>query len=76
MSFPFFLSLENPIESIDFLWKLVQEIYVEEKDLCISFQVMKLLEEESIEWTEEGNAGTILIPLDKVNPKTLSFTKK
>lgn len=75
MSFPFFLSLENPIESIDFLWKLVQEIYVEEKDSCISFQVMKLLEEESIEWTE-GNAGTILIPLDKVNPKTLSFTKK
>ncbi|ESR62566.1 hypothetical protein CICLE_v10014995mg [Citrus x clementina] len=39
-------------------------------------RVMKLLEEESIEWTEEGNAGTILIPLDKVNPKTLSFTKK
>lgn len=76
MSFPFFLSLENPIESIDFLRKLVQEIYVEEKDSCISFQVMKLLEEESIEWTEEGNAGTILIPLDKVNPKTLSFTKK
>lgn len=38
--------------------------------------VMKLLEKESIKWIEEGNAGKILIPLDKVNPKRLSFAKK
>ncbi|KAL5839574.1 hypothetical protein ACOSQ4_012182 [Xanthoceras sorbifolium] len=38
--------------------------------------VMKLLEKDSIEWIEEGNAGTILICLDKINPKILSFPKK
>ncbi|GKV00935.1 hypothetical protein SLEP1_g13541 [Rubroshorea leprosula] len=37
--------------------------------------VMKLLENESIGWTE-GNPGSILIHLDKINPKRLSFAKK
>lgn len=38
--------------------------------------VMKLLERGSIQWTEEGNAGVILIPLTNINPKLLSFAKK
>uniref|UniRef100_A0A2P2KUR0 DUF1771 domain-containing protein n=2 Tax=Rhizophora mucronata TaxID=61149 RepID=A0A2P2KUR0_RHIMU len=37
--------------------------------------IMKLLEKESIAWTEAGDAGTILIPLDTINPKSLSFSK-
>ncbi|GKV45822.1 hypothetical protein SLEP1_g52866 [Rubroshorea leprosula] len=37
--------------------------------------IMKLLEKESISWTE-GNPGSILIHLDKINPKRLSFAKK
>lgn len=37
--------------------------------------IMKLLEKESIEWTE-GDIGTILIQLDNINPKRLSFAKK
>jgi hypothetical protein len=36
---------------------------------------MKLLEKESIEWTE-GDIGTILIQLDNINPKRWSFAKK
>ncbi|XP_030971507.1 putative nuclear RNA export factor SDE5 isoform X3 [Quercus lobata] len=39
-------------------------------------QVLKLLERESIKWTEEGNAGVILIHLDNINRKQLSFVKK
>ncbi|XP_059436179.1 putative nuclear RNA export factor SDE5 [Corylus avellana] len=38
--------------------------------------VVKLLEKESIKWTEEGNAGTILIRMDNINKKRLSFVKK
>ncbi|XP_030543501.1 putative nuclear RNA export factor SDE5 isoform X2 [Rhodamnia argentea] len=38
--------------------------------------VMKLLAKESIQWTEEGNAGIILIPLTNIDPKLLSFAKK
>lgn len=37
---------------------------------------MKLLEKESIKWSEGGNAGTILIHLENINPKRLSFAKK
>ncbi|KAL5994494.1 hypothetical protein ACLOJK_024546 [Asimina triloba] len=36
--------------------------------------VLKLLEKESIKWTEEeGSPGTILIRLDEINPQNLSF---
>ncbi|GAB2301177.1 hypothetical protein Dimus_035212 [Dionaea muscipula] len=38
--------------------------------------VLKLLEKESIKWTEDGATGTILIRLDEINPKRLSFSKK
>lgn len=37
--------------------------------------IMKLLEKESIEWSE-GDVGTIRIQLDNINPKRLSFAKK
>lgn len=37
---------------------------------------MKLLEKESIEWTEEENGGFILIRLDTIDRKQLSFVKK
>jgi hypothetical protein len=39
-------------------------------------QIMKLLEKESINWTEGADVGTILIQLDNINPKRLSFAKK
>ncbi|KAI4296724.1 hypothetical protein L6164_036658 [Bauhinia variegata] len=38
--------------------------------------VMKLLEKESIQWSEGENAGTILIRLNSVERKRLSFIKK
>ncbi|XP_038881794.1 putative nuclear RNA export factor SDE5 [Benincasa hispida] len=38
--------------------------------------VMKLLEKESIEWTEEENGGSILIRLDTIDRKRLSFVKR
>lgn len=38
--------------------------------------VMKLLERESITWSEDENIGTISIRLDIVDPKSLSFAKK
>ncbi|KAJ6333546.1 hypothetical protein OIU77_009422 [Salix suchowensis] len=38
--------------------------------------IMKLLEKESIKWTEGTDAGTILIQLDNIDPKRLSFAKK
>ncbi|PON96068.1 silencing defective [Trema orientale] len=38
--------------------------------------VLKLLEKESIKWVEGENAGTILIRLDGINRKRLSFVKK
>ncbi|KAF6142037.1 hypothetical protein GIB67_038005 [Kingdonia uniflora] len=37
--------------------------------------VLKLLEKESIRWTEEGNGGTILINVEDINPQQLSFYK-
>ncbi|KAK6932553.1 protein of unknown function DUF1771 [Dillenia turbinata] len=39
-------------------------------------KILKLLEKESIKWTEAGNAGTILIRIDKINPKRLTFAPK
>ncbi|XP_058078083.1 putative nuclear RNA export factor SDE5 isoform X2 [Magnolia sinica] len=37
-------------------------------------RMVKFLEKESIKWTEEeGNPGTILIRVDEIDPKSLSF---
>ncbi|CAK9138223.1 unnamed protein product [Ilex paraguariensis] len=38
--------------------------------------IIKLLERESIKWTEEGNGRVIVIRVDKINPKHLSFAEK
>lgn len=38
-------------------------------------QVLKLLEQESIKWVEGETAGTILIRLDNIDRKRLSFFK-
>uniref|UniRef100_A0A6P4ATX7 putative nuclear RNA export factor SDE5 isoform X1 n=1 Tax=Ziziphus jujuba TaxID=326968 RepID=A0A6P4ATX7_ZIZJJ len=38
--------------------------------------IVKQLEKESIKWTEEVNGETMLIPLDVIDPKRLSFSKK
>ncbi|XVE51320.1 hypothetical protein DITRI_Ditri02bG0030600 [Diplodiscus trichospermus] len=38
--------------------------------------VMKLLEKESVSWSEGETFGVVLIQLDKINPKSLSFAKK
>lgn len=46
--------------------------------LCpgLLLQIIELLEKDSIEWTEEDNGQIIVIRVDKVNPKRLSFAKK
>ncbi|GMY31772.1 putative nuclear RNA export factor SDE5 [Fagus crenata] len=38
--------------------------------------ILKQLEKESIKWTEEGDGRTIMIRVDVINPKRLSFSKK
>lgn len=38
--------------------------------------VLKLLDRESIKWTEDEASGMISIRLDEINPKRLSFSKK
>ncbi|XP_074370288.1 putative nuclear RNA export factor SDE5 isoform X2 [Apium graveolens] len=39
-------------------------------------RIIELLEKDSIEWTEEDSGQIIVIRVDKVNPKRLSFAKK
>ncbi|CAK7327601.1 unnamed protein product [Dovyalis caffra] len=38
--------------------------------------IMKQLEKESIKWTDEENGQIILIQVDEIDPKHLSFSKK
>ncbi|KAL3508654.1 hypothetical protein ACH5RR_028055 [Cinchona calisaya] len=38
--------------------------------------IMKFLEREDIKWTEEGNGWIIVVQLDVIDPKKLSFAKK
>ncbi|XP_057544230.1 putative nuclear RNA export factor SDE5 isoform X2 [Amaranthus tricolor] len=38
--------------------------------------IFKLLDKEGISWIEDEKCGTILIRLDEINPKTLSFGRK
>ncbi|KAM7264345.1 hypothetical protein ACFE04_002028 [Oxalis oulophora] len=39
-------------------------------------RVMRFLENESIEWSEGEDAGTIMIPLEEIDRKSLRFLKK
>ncbi|KAF2286016.1 hypothetical protein GH714_009710 [Hevea brasiliensis] len=61
---------------ICFLERLKMEM--EDTDMLRNFpeQIMKQLEKESIEWNEEENGKTILIKVDVIDPKSLSFAKK
>lgn len=50
------------------------DIYV--KLFLCRLQIKKLLKKESIEWTEDGNGQAILIQVDVIDPKRLSFFRK
>lgn len=39
-------------------------------------QVTKLLEEEGIPWTEEGNGWIVSLRVDEIDPNQLSFRTK
>ncbi|KAA8519812.1 hypothetical protein F0562_014098 [Nyssa sinensis] len=67
------LSSLSGISSIKYL-KVIVETNDEDVSKGARKRVIKkLLEKESIKWIEEGNAGTILICLDEIDPKRLSF---
>ncbi|XP_074303369.1 putative nuclear RNA export factor SDE5 [Silene latifolia] len=38
--------------------------------------VIKLLERETVKWTEDDTGGTILIRMDEIKPESLSFVRK
>lgn len=44
--------------------------------MVLPLQIMKFLDREDIKWTEEGNGWIIVIQLDVIDPKKLSFAKK
>lgn len=68
-----YLSSLSSIPSIKYL-KVIME--TNDEDITKGARkrrILKLLEKESISWIEEGTAGTILICLEKINRKCLSF---
>ncbi|KDP20959.1 hypothetical protein JCGZ_21430 [Jatropha curcas] len=72
----FHLSSLSGISSIKYL-KVILETNEEDTSKGARRRlVMKLLEKESIKWTEGQNSGTILIRLDNINRKCLSFAKR
>ncbi|KMS97978.1 hypothetical protein BVRB_4g096960 isoform A [Beta vulgaris subsp. vulgaris] len=64
------------ISTIRYLKITVGDDSGENKKVCLKRLVLKLLERESIGWTEAENGKTIVMQLDEINPKSLSFTKK
>ncbi|XP_048328019.1 putative nuclear RNA export factor SDE5 isoform X1 [Ziziphus jujuba] len=69
------LSSLSGIPSIEYLKVIIETNEIDTSKGSRRRLIMKLLEKESIKWVEE-NAGTILIRLDEINPKRLSFVKK
>ncbi|XP_059659191.1 putative nuclear RNA export factor SDE5 isoform X2 [Cornus florida] len=70
------LSSVSGIQSIKYLKVIVE---TNDEDMSKGARkrlIIKLLKKESIKWTEEGSAGTILIRVDEINPKRLSFATK
>ncbi|KAJ6707054.1 NUCLEAR RNA EXPORT FACTOR SDE5-RELATED [Salix viminalis] len=70
------LLLLSGIPSVTYLKVIIE---ADEEDVTKGARrrlIMKLLEKESIKWSEGGDVGTILIQLDNINPKRLSFAKK
>lgn len=72
----FHLSSLSGIPSMKYL-KVIVETNDEDasKGSCRRL-IIKLLEKESIKWIEGENPGTILILLEEINPKHLSFARK
>lgn len=63
------------ISSIRYLKVIVGADTEDTKEGARKRLILKLLEKESIKWSEEANGRTIVIRLDEINPKHLSFAK-
>lgn len=75
-SLRFHLTSFSGIPSIKYLRVVIEN---DEKDTTKGKRrrlIMKQLEKESIKWTDEGNGQIILIQVDAIDPKHLSFAKK
>lgn len=70
------LSTLSGIPSIEYLKIIVGANAEDSKEGARKRRVMKLLEKESIKWSEERNGRTIVVRLDEIDPKGLSFAKK
>ncbi|XP_028085324.1 putative nuclear RNA export factor SDE5 isoform X2 [Camellia sinensis] len=63
------------ISSIRYLKVIVGADTEDSKEAARKRLILKLLEKESIKWSEEANGRAIVIRLDEINPKHLSFAK-
>ncbi|RQO85971.1 hypothetical protein POPTR_001G401900v4 [Populus trichocarpa] len=75
-SLRFHLTSFSGIPSIKYLRVVIEN---DEKDTTKGKRrrlIMKQLEKESIKWTDEGNGQIILIQVDAIDPKHLSFAEK
>ncbi|XP_021754848.1 putative nuclear RNA export factor SDE5 [Chenopodium quinoa] len=70
------LSNLSGIPTIRYLKVSVGDDCGETKNNRLKRLVLKLLENESISCTEADNGKTVVIQIDEINPKTLSFAKK
>ncbi|KAI8552613.1 hypothetical protein RHMOL_Rhmol06G0280400 [Rhododendron molle] len=70
------LSTLSGIPSIEYLKIIVGANDEDSKEGARKQRVMKLLEKESIKWSEERKGRTIVVRLDEIDPKGLSFAKK
>ncbi|XVE88030.1 hypothetical protein DITRI_Ditri19aG0035800 [Diplodiscus trichospermus] len=64
------------IPSFKYLKVIVEAIEEDSSKGSCRRLIIKLLEKESISWSEGETPGVVLIRLDKINPKSLSFAKK
>lgn len=72
----FLISKHNSIRIFPHFLSHVLGTVIIDPALNYRLQVLKLLEKESIKWSEERNGRTIVIRLDEIDPKGLSFAKK
>ncbi|KAA8526841.1 hypothetical protein F0562_008930 [Nyssa sinensis] len=70
------LSNLSGIPSIQYLRVIIRTNDEDTKGGARRRLIIKLLERESIKWTEEVNGQILLIRVDEINPKCLSFAKK
>lgn len=70
------LSTLSGIPSIEYLKIIVGVDSEDSKEGARKRLIMKLLEKESIKWSEERNGRTIVIKIDEIDPTRLSFGKK